>query len=679
MELTPDTPARFIPRVGPAMAARLDILGIRTARDFLYHIPFRYNDFSLVSQISRVQPGETVTIKGTVEHFGAFATKSGKRIQEAKVRDDTGALSVIWFNQPFLRSVIKPGMTIHLAGTISWFGTKLVMSAPEYELFDSEDNATSLHTGRLVPVYPATEGLSSKWLRGRIAFLLTRILPQMTELLPADVVAKHQFMGIREAISAIHFPKTMKEAAAAKHRLAFDELLLLGLRAHRQKHERETKEHAYALPLAPRDIENFLSTLPFILTGDQEKATGEILSDVNRTFPMNRLLVGDVGSGKTVVAAAAMYAAFKNGKQSVLMAPTQILAQQHFETISQLLTPLGATVGLRIGAAKKSPDSFDMLVGTHAVLSGTTTFKKLGLVVIDEQHRFGVSQRNELIKKGTKTKTPHTITMTATPIPRTVAKTIMGHMDISTLFEMPKGRKLVKTWVVPNEKRQNAYAWITKQLKEHKAQAFIICPFIEESETLATVRAVKKEYEILKPKFPGLTLGLLHGRMKPKEKTDVLARFRDQTYDILVATPVVEVGIDIPNATIMVIEAGDRFGLSQLHQLRGRVGRGVLASYCLLFTEDSSEGVTKRLKILETESSGPRLAEADLTIRGAGDILGTRQHGIPNLRIASFSDTAIIEEAQKTVSQLTSRDPELASFPLLRAEAQKSTIEAVLD
>lgn len=662
MMIALDTPVRFIPRVGPTMAAKLEILGIRTARDLLYHIPFRYNDFSLVSQIAKVQPGETVTIRGTVEKFNAFATKTGKRVQEAKVQDSSGSLTVIWFNQPFLRSVIKPGISIHLAGIISWFGNKLVMNSPEYELFDG-----SIHTGRIVPVYSSTAGISSKWIRSRIAFLQTVLLPHLSEYLPKEIIKQYDLMDLTTALTCIHFPVSMEQADAAKRRLAFDELLLLQMQAYLKKQERETKEVSHALPLTKIDLATFLTSLPFTLTNDQTNAVEEILTDIRRKFPMNRLLVGDVGSGKTVVAASAMYAAYRNDTQSALMAPTQILAEQHYETISRILTPLGLSVGLQTGS-HKSAGSFDVLVGTHALLSDSAIFTALGLVVIDEQHRFGVAQRDQLIQKGTTKKNPHILTMTATPIPRTVAKTAMGHMDLSTLSQMPKGRKLIKTWIVPEEKRKSAYGWITKQIQDTGGQVFIICPLIEESETLTAVRAVKKEYELLRETFSQFSLGLLHGRMKPKEKTTVLDKFRDNIHQILVATPVVEVGIDIPNATIMVIEAADRFGLSQLHQLRGRVGRGSLTSYCFLFAHSNDD----RLKILEHEASGPKLAEADLAKRGAGDILGTRQHGVPNLKIATFTDIKLIEETQNAVG-------ELARFPLLRQMAQNSTIEPRID
>ena len=691
MDLTLETPIRFTPGVGPVMASRLERLSIFTVEQLLYHIPFRYDDFSLVSDIARVQPGETVTIKATVDSFHAFFTKTGKKIQEARVSDATGKLTVVWFNQPYLRSVILPGATIRLSGNIGFFGNKLVMNSPQYEIV-LETQTSSLHSGRLVPVYPETEGISSKWLRGRVAFLLEEVIPKVIEYMPDSIRTSRHLMSRTSALASIHFPSSPEEAQNARRRLAFDELLLLQIRSYEQKYTREKQESAYSFTVLKKEVAAFIATLPFQLTGDQEKSVADILTDVTRPYPMNRLLEGDVGSGKTVVAAIAIYVSYKNGFESALMAPTQILAEQHFNTISSLLTPLGIRVDLVTGNTKTIPAKEaknqtalkgvgwkkpTIIIGTHALLSESLTFDRLGLVIIDEQHRFGVAQRQTLMEKNKKGKIPHLLTMTATPIPRTVAKTIFGHLDLSTLSQMPKGRIRIKTWVVAKDKRKAAYAWIGSQIKETGGQAFIVCPFIEESESMVTVKAVTQEYKILQGIFPDFSLGLLHGRMKPAEKTAALDAFRQKKDAILVATPVVEVGIDIPNASIMMIEGADRFGLGQLHQLRGRVGRGTLASYCLLFTEAEDEKPVKRLKSLETVFSGPELAEIDLQLRGPGEILGTRQHGLPDLKIASFTDRDLIEETQSVLRTIVRDDPDLAAFPLLREQAQKSTIEAV--
>lgn len=691
MEITLSTPVRFIPRVGPAMAGRLERLGIQTVEQLLYHIPFRYDDFSLISTIAAVQPGETVTVKGTVEKFNAFFTKTGKKIQEAKVRDDTGVLTVIWFNQPYLRSIITVGSAIRLSGQMNWFGNKIVMSSPQYEIVSTSDESLSLHTGRLVPVYPETEGISSKWLRGRIAFLLEHVLPHVTDYVPDEILRPQRFINLQDAIRTVHFPNSQEEANEARRRLAFDELLLLQVRAYEQKYEREQKERAYPFTIPDADVTSLIRSLPFTLTRDQTNAMHDLFVDVTKPYPMNRLLEGDVGSGKTIVAAIAMYVAYKNGHQSVLLAPTQILAEQHYKTLSNIFNSIDIKISLVTGDKKLNYESGIMnhgkkqvkkmkpmiLVGTHALLSESVKLPTLGLVVIDEQHRFGVAQRTILTKENAEGKIPHLLTMTATPIPRTVAKTVLGHMDLSMLTQMPLGRKRVKTWVVPNNKRQSAYAWITKQIQTTHGQVFIICPFIEESETLTTVKAVKKEYETLRNQFRMFSVGLLHGKMKPEQKTNVLTDFRKQKHQILLATPVVEVGIDIPNATIMMIEGADRFGLGQLHQLRGRVGRGELSSYCLLFTEKDDNDTIERLKALERVYSGPELAEIDLIHRGPGELLGIRQHGIPNLKIASFTDGKTIEETQKAVSDLTAIDPSLHSFTLLREKARECTIEAI--
>ncbi len=664
MELTLSSPVQYVPRVGPRMAQLLDRLGIKTVEDLLYYVPFRYDDYSLISPIARVQPGETVTISGTIHSIVNLTTKTGKRMQQAVVADDTGKLTVMWFNQPFLTRVLPVGTSVRLAGKIDWFGSKIVMSSPSYEI------GTSLHTGRLVPVYAETEGITSKWIRGRIADVLEKVSPQIEEILPENTKQTYHLMDIHKAIGSVHFPGTPEEGVAAARRLAFDELLLLQTRVHilRENWKLQKKSHPMHIPIA--DVEKFVSALPFDLTVDQNKSIKEIYADLAKTTPMNRLLVGDVGSGKTVVAAIAMHIAFKNGLQSVLMAPTQILAEQHYQTITKLLGPLGITIELVTSDKKQEASkSANIMIGTHALLSDGMKFMKLGLVVIDEQHRFGVEQRAKLSEITNQSKTPHLLTMTATPIPRTVARILFGNLDLSILNQMPAGRQKVKTWVVPNAKRNAAYEWITKQINQSHGQVFVICPLIEDSETLVTVKAVKSEYETLKKIFPKFSIGLLHGRLKPKQKTTILDRFRTGKDQILLSTPVVEVGIDIPNAIIMMIEAADRFGLAQLHQLRGRVGRGSIGSFCLLFTQSEDEGTLQRLKSMETIFSGPELADVDLTLRGPGKFFGTAQHGMPELKIANFTDTDLIKQTQEAMKHLISFDP-------LRRKAEKGTIDS---
>lgn len=673
MELALSSSVQYIPRVGPKMAKKLDILGIKTVEDLLYYIPFRYNDYSLVSPIGRVQPGETVTIRGEVISIKNAFTKTGKKLQQAKISDESGTLDVIWFNQMYLTRIIKPGQTLSLSGKVDWFGRSLVMISPEYERYTEQ----SLHTGRLVPVYSETEGLSSKWLRGRIAYAIDQCIDQIEDYIPRSI---HEYPGLQSAIKTIHFPGNQREASLARKRLAFDELFLLMMRAKREKQKWQTTKKAHTLNVV--DTSPIMRSLPFDLTSDQKRTIDEILDDFKKPYAMNRLLEGDVGSGKTVVSAIAMYIMFKNHLQSVLMAPTQILAEQHFETLSKLLSPLEINVQLKTGSHTHHDASFDILVGTHALLSKSITFNNVGLIVIDEQQRFGVHQRALLSQKTSGKdltagrQAPHMLTMTATPIPRTIAQTLYGNLDLSVITQMPKGRQIVKTWVVPKEKRASAYNWIKHQVKETGGQVFIICPLIEESETLASVKSVKAEYQLLKTVFSPLTLGLLHGRMKAKDKSEALDRFRTRKDAILLATPVVEVGIDIPNATIMLIEAADRFGLAQLHQLRGRVGRRNQQSYCLLFTETDDDAVTKRLKSMETMHNGPELAELDLKLRGPGEMFGTKQHGLFSLRIAQFSDTALLGQTKKTADDLFEIDPRLSNHPLLRTKLEKGTMES---
>ncbi len=682
MKLSLDSSVQYVPRIGPAMAEKLKILGIETVQQLLYHIPFRYNDYSHTVPIRSIQAGETVTVKGTVASMKNLFSKGGKKVQQAVIADDTGSLSLTWFNQPFLVDSIVPGTILDASGTVNWFGNKLVLSSPEYEILQSPNQAGGLHTGRLVPVYSLTEGISEKWMRGRIAYLLTEVDGLVTEFLPEELRTHHKLVDLIEALKQIHFPETMDQAVRAKRRLAFDELFLLQLTARMMRHTWETTHTAPHIAVTEATLKAFTSLLPFTLTADQQKTITDITTDFQKPYPMNRLLEGDVGSGKTVVAAAAIYGAWEAGYQSILMAPTQILAEQHLKTLTSILSSTGMNISLITGATKgdraqgSGSSKNDVLVGTHALLNESVQPDKLGLIVIDEQHRFGVKQR-QLLREKSNGATPHLLTMTATPIPRTIALTMYGNLDLSTIQTPPAGRQRVKTWVVPSAKRKGAYLWIAKQLKEHNAQAFIVCPLIEvsESETMASVKAVTQEFTSLQKIFKDFRLALLHGRMKPTEKTDALDAMNTHRIDILVTTPVVEVGIDIPNATIMMIEGAERFGLAQLHQLRGRVGRGEKASYCLLFpTSDQGEMIT-RLKALETTYSGPALAELDLRLRGPGEVLGTRQHGLPELKIANFQDTDLIEETQKEAQSLVENDPTLTGFPLLREALKSDTIQ----
>lgn len=657
-----------LPFVGPAYAKRLEKLGIITIEDLIFHFPFRYDDFSLISPVSRVQAGETVTVTGVVEKLTNTFTKTGKKIQTVEISDASGKIEAIFFNQLFLYRVLKKGEKFNFSGKVEWFGHKKVLMSPEYEAIKKE----TLHTGRLVPVYNETYGISSKWLRSRIKTALTMLGDQIGEFLPEEIIKNENLTSEKEAIEQIHFPNTKFLAQKAKYRLAFDELFLIQLASLLRKREWEKKVLGKQFFIDFEQSMKFVESLPFALTNAQKRCVKEILLDLQRNIPMNRLLEGDVGSGKTVVAALAAYTAFLNKSDTLFMAPTEILAGQHYSTLKSLLSPLQVPIELITGSQKPKGEregETKVIIGTHAILHQDFNPEKIGLVIVDEQHRFGVEQRKVLSEKG---KAPHFLTMTATPIPRTIALTLYNDLDLSVIDEMPVGRLKVKTWVIPETKRKKAYEWISKRVKDTQEQAFIICPFIEESETMSTVKAATKEFANLqKETFPDLRLALIHGRIKSKEKDKILAEFKEGKYDVLVATPVVEVGIDIPNATIMMIEGSEHFGLAQLHQLRGRVGRSNLQSYCLLFTENEVPPIIKRLKSLEKTDIGMELAEIDLKLRGPGEIHGTAQHGFADLRMASFGDLTLIQKtraAAQTVLELN---------PALKNKLEKYKIEGV--
>ncbi|MBI2195886.1 MAG: ATP-dependent DNA helicase RecG [Candidatus Levybacteria bacterium] len=667
-------PIKDVERAFKMYSGRLEKLGIRTPWDFLLHVPSRYEDFSLISKISEVQSGEIVTINGEVLEIKNQYTRRWKTLQKAKVTDHSGEINILWFNQPYLVKNIKEGDKIALSGKVGSDKAGLTMIAPDFELLTDTE---PIHTGRLVPIYPQTRGISSKWIRRQVKKILDEIPPNFSDFLPSEIIANEKLLPLKNALLQIHFPKNLDEANKARERLSFDELFLLQLKSKtkREEWEEEVKGIPFEIKKFEKELPSFYKSLPFELTNSQKKAIEEILKDLEGYDPMNRLLQGDVGSGKTVVATVAMYMAFLNGYKSVLMAPTEILAQQHFGVISKFLSPFGINVELATSSNRKLSivsGKWSILVGTHSVLFKKIEPEKLGLVIIDEQQRFGVEQRSIARLKGNN---PHFLTMTATPIPRTVALTIYGDLDLSYLSEMPHGRKIIKTWLVPEVKREGAYRWIEKEIKFNKTQAFTICPFIEESETLISVKAATVEFEKLKKEaFKNLKLKLLHGRIKAKEKAKIMTDFKNKKFDILVATPLVEVGIDIPNATIIVIEAAERFGLSGLHQLRGRVGRSDMQSYCLLFTESQSTKANTRLKGMESLQSGAELAELDLKLRGPGDIYGTAQHGMPKLKVASFSDFSLIERASTQAEKIL---PKLSKFPALEKELNNINSEQI--
>ena len=632
-------------------AGRLEKLEIETLEDLLFHFPSRYEDRTNIQKIKDLVVGEDATIKGTVLSMkNTYTRRRGFTLQTAVISDETGEVTCTWFNQPYLARAIQEGKEISISGEVD---SKLKIKVRDFEITKDQNN--TIHTGRLVPIYPATKNVSVKWLRSRIAELLP-YTENLDDPIPDDMKNSLNLTTITDSLTKIHFPQNLDDVEKARRRFAFEELLLLQLASEMQKREWKSKNTTTPITTKghKKKLTSFINSLPFKLTTSQIQAIDDITNDLDSQVPMNRLLQGDVGSGKTVVAAYSIYLAFLNKKQSAYMAPTEILTLQHYETIKNLLTPLGVKVSLRTGSKKlnhnsqKDSSNFDVIIGTHALLSKAVTFKDLGLVIIDEQQRFGVEQRALLREKGN---TPHFLTMTATPIPRTVFLAMYGELNLSYLNTLPTGRKKIKTWVVPPHKRQDAYTWITKNIEDGASrkpnQVFILCPFIDESESMTSIKAATTEFQNLKDgPFKKHRLALLHGRLKSQEKEEILKNFRDLNYDILVTTPVVEVGIDIPNATIMLIEGADRFGLAQLHQLRGRVGRNDRENYCLLFTDTDDNTKIDRLKNLERIHLGSDLAEVDLKLRGPGEMYGTKQSGKYAFQIARITDSDLLSLAQ---------------------------------
>jgi len=672
-DLTLDSPVTALAGVGRQRAHQLAGLGVHTIGDLLYLAPRRYEDYRTIQPIGKLArlfaaqrtDGEVrCTVIGTLTTLEQRESQSGVRYVYAEITDQTGTMPIIWFN-PYVARQLQVGMEVAISGKLELQRAMLCFRNPEWERADE----ASVQTGRIVPVYPLTRNLSQKQLRQLTRLALDVALPLVEDPVPPAILEAHALLSLRDALEQIHYPDTPEHCEAARRRLAFDEFLVLQLGLVRRKAEWQAQP-GQAFPTPPDILETFLTSLPFQLTAAQRRALDEILADMAQPRPMSRLLQGDVGSGKTVVAAAAALVAITAGAQVAVLAPTEVLAEQHARSFTRLYErlpdKLRPTVALLTGSTSERgrraieagllDGSINLLIGTHALLEDWVQFQRLGLAVIDEQHRFGVLQRATLRAKGIN---PDVLVMTATPIPRSLALVLHGDLDVSIIDELPPGRQVVQTYLLTGKQRERAYAFIRKQI-EAGHQAFIIYPLVEESEAI-DAKAATVEFERLQEVvFPDFRLGLLHGRMRPAEKEAVMTAFRDHELDILVSTAVVEVGIDVPNATVILIEGADRFGLAQLHQFRGRVGRGAAQSYCLLISDSESEESRQRLQALVKTHDGFRLAEIDLQMRGPGEFLGTRQSGLPDLRFASLADVPTLQHARRAAEAILRRDPTLS-------------------
>jgi ATP-dependent DNA helicase RecG len=686
-----ELPITTLQGVSTAVAAKFKKLGVQTIRDLLYFFPHRHLDYSRNNYISGLTEGEEQSITANVWQ-ARVTVLGGRRGTEAIVGDETGNVRAVWFNNPYIAKSLPTNARVVLSGRVRLFGGRYVFESPEWELLEDKE---LVHTGRLVPLYSLTKGLHPRQVRKLMKPVVDGFAGQVADFLPPNLRKRCNLVELPQAIVQAHYPEDEAAKDNARVRLAFDELFLLQLGVLGKKHEWQESQPAAPVGIAKPVLDTFLKSLPFELTAAQHKVLRELLSDLEKPVAMSRLLQGEVGSGKTVVATAALLAAAASGYQGAFMAPTEILAEQHFASVTELLSRTASkveeednlrrftgildkplTLALLIGdlnqANKKviqrlvRDGEIDVIIGTHALIQKEVNFNKLGLVVVDEQHRFGVAQRSALRQKGFN---PHVLVMTATPIPRTLALTLYGDLDLSVIDELPPGRQTIKTrWLKPAQ-RASAYAFLRKQVAEGR-QAFIICPLVEESEAIQAKAAVAEYERLSREVFPDLKLGLIHGRLSAAEKDEVMHKFRAGELDILVSTPVVEVGIDVPNATVMLVESADRFGLSQLHQFRGRVGRGQAQSYCMLLAENPSEIGCQRLDLIEKIQDGFKLAEEDLKLRGPGEFFGTRQSGLPDLRMAKLSDVKLLELARAEAIRLFTDDPGLkqAEHRLLSVE-----------
>lgn len=650
--------------IGKKRGELLGKLGVKTVRDLLYFYPRRYEDYSTLKTINRLVYGERVSVLATVWDAGLRKTQGGKSLFRAVLSDNTGTMEVTWFNQSFLEGRIRAGMQILISGKVDEYLGRLTMNAPDWELVGRKD----LTNVRIQPVYGLTEGLQQRWMRMTLERTLAAWVKRVPDALPAAFRTEHNLLPLDRALWGVHLPDNQEHLNAGRRRLAFEEALYLQLGLLRQKMAWKSQP-GRTIQIDAAYMEALQASLPYALTGAQLRSLEETLRDLTSGQPMNRLLQGDVGAGKTVVAGLAMAATAANGAQAALMAPTEILAEQHYKSLSKLFDVFPEprpTFGLLTGStsgedreaiyAGLADGSLQIVVGTHALIQETVEFKDLAFVVVDEQHRFGVEQRGALRQKGYN---PHLLMMTATPIPRSLELTVWGHLDVSVLDEMPPGRQPIETRVLFPRERERAYAFIRSQVQQGR-QAFIIYPLVEVSEKIDAKAAVAEYDRLRKEVLPDLRLGLLHGRLRPADKESVMGQFAHGELDVLVATSVVEVGIDVPNATVMLIDGAERFGLAQLHQFRGRVGRGAHQSYCLLLADSASEEANERLKAVEATTDGFVLAQRDLEMRGPGEFLGTQQSGFPELPMVALADTRLLHQVRTVAEALLQADPDLS-------------------
>ena len=675
------TAVQYLKGIGPKRAKSFLARGVQTIEELLYYFPRRYEDRTNFAKISQLKEGQIYTIK--VQVLAGGQRNSWRRrsfsITEAVVEDGTGKLNCVWFNQPYLKEYLKPGAFLILYGKVELYNDKLQLTNPEYEILDDSQDDDSLNVGRIVPVYTLPKGFSQRSLRQLIKNALDEFLPKINDPLPFDLRTRHNLLNLAQSLLNIHLPQDLDLQKQAHTRISFEEFFLFQLPLVLRKLNRKNKigiKHVVGGSL----IEEFISGLPFALTAAQQKVLGEIKSDMASSQVMQRLLQGDVGSGKTVVAAIACLAAIQSGHQAAFMAPTEILARQHYEKISAQLERLTFNgrklrLGLLVGQDKEKEKIYqeikegkvDLVIGTHALLQEELSFKDLSFIVIDEQHKFGVGQRALLPKKGNN---PDVLIMTATPIPRTLAITLYGDLDISVINELPLGRIPIKTLEFNQEQSNKAYALVKEELN-YGRQAYIIYPVIEESYALDIAGAKKMFVELKNGAFKGFRLGLIHGKLKTKEQNEIMLKFKNKQLDLLVATTILEVGIDIPNATCMIIASAQRFGLSQLHQLRGRIGRGKLQSFCILIADSQTEDSKARLGAMVASGDGFHIAEEDLRIRGPGEFFGNRQHGLAELKIANpLIQMQLLKSAREEAINLLNQDVHLTERPhqLLKAK-----------